>query len=452
MAKRQLKTLFSKGYNRPAPFKEVKVDEYQQECITTSENHVLVVAGAGSGKTTVITERVKYLLINGVQPQNIVAITFTNLAAEEMKERLRNVQGIGDTFIGTIHSFANRIMKNSGEKYKLLTSDVETEYFKVLIKKWCKFLTFDRFLEYQDLSALVEVGRASEKSLESFLSPSEGTELRLLTRPESAIEEDDDYPETIEKLCKRDNVITFDELIERAEAYFRSIGASVEHLLVDEFQDIGTHEYNFIKGLNAENNFFVGDDYQSIYGFKGGNVCFFLQCMEDENFTSYILNNNYRNATAILELADKVISQVGNKINKEINQMSAEKGKVEIYTKWQLKKIIFMLSQEGSYKDWFILTRTNKELFEIAQLCEEYAVPHVTFRREGLSLVDLRGKLNSNKVKILTVHTSKGLESKNVILYGNFPVQCPYYLKKDEERKVMYVGITRAKENLILLN
>ena len=79
-------------------------------------------------------------------------------------------------------------------------------------------------------------------------------------------------------------------------------------------------------------------------------------------------------------------------------------------------------------------------------------MPFTTFKREGMTLANLKKHMNSNRVKLLTVHVSKGLEAKNVILYGNFPVQCPNYRRDEEERKVMYVGITRAKENLVILN
>lgn len=447
-----LSGLFTRGYNRPAPLPKVQLDETQLGAVCLDNPRVLVIAGAGSGKTAVITERIKYLLDMGVQPQNIVAITFTNLAAEEMRERLRDTRGIGDAFIGTIHSFANRIMKFSGEVYKLYTDELDIQYHRELIQKYCKFLAFDRYLEYKDIQSQVEMGKVSEQTLNELLLPSESAELTLLHRTQRQIEADEntDYPESIETLCKRDNVITFNELLIKAKEYFHSIGASVEHLLVDEFQDVGSLEYQFIQGLNAQNSFFVGDDYQSIYGFKGGNVSLFLQLASDPDWEVYHLCNNYRNGSKILELADTVISQVTSKINKETVIKSDIEGSVDIYSKGKIETVLKQI--DGDYRDWFILTRTNKEIFEIADLCEELGIPYVTFKREGLTLAELRGNINSHKVKILTVHTSKGLESKNVILYGNFPVRCPTYMINEEERKVMYVGVTRAKENLLLLN
>ena len=88
----------------------------------------------------------------------------------------------------------------------------------------------------------------------------------------------------------------------------------------------------------------------------------------------------------------------------------------------------------------------------MTEKCASLGIPYITFKREGMSLLELKKKMKKNAVKILTVHTSKGLEADNVILYGNFPVSVPFYRVNKEERRVMYVGITRARNNLIILN
>lgn len=111
-----------------------------------------------------------------------------------------------------------------------------------------------------------------------------------------------------------------------------------------------------------------------------------------------------------------------------------------------------LLHTEKDFKDWFFLTRTNKELYDVMDMCINLGIPYTTFKREGMTLADLNKKKASKKLKILTVHTAKGLEIDNVILYGNFPLFLPYYRKNDDERKVMYVGITRAIKRLIILN
>ena len=109
-------------------------------------------------------------------------------------------------------------------------------------------------------------------------------------------------------------------------------------------------------------------------------------------------------------------------------------------------------SEMNDFKDWFFLTRTNKEIYDVINVCNDLGIPYTTFKREGMSLADVNKQMASRKLKILTVHTAKGLEIDNVILYGNFPVIQPLYIRNEDERKVMYVGITRAKNQIIILN
>lgn len=432
----------------------IELDPQQDLAVNTKSNKVLVVAGAGSGKTRVLTERVKHLLNEGVTPSNIVAITFTNMASEEMKERLANVDNIGDVFIGTIHSFANKVLKaSSKETYKILNTEIYNAFHKELIEKYCKFLTVTKFLRYQDRLEAYNLGRISKEEFHRTLKPSEYAELLFIQgnrKPTSTKA----YPKTIKDLCKERNVITFDDLLKLATDYFRNNNSEIEHLLIDEFQDIGMLEYKFFESLKANNVYYVGDDWQSLYGFKGGSVNIMLNLAKDKNYEVISINNNYRNSKEVLKLATTVINQVHNKIFKKVNIPSdRETGEVIFGSKYQFRDMAKrLLKDEENLKDWFVLVRTNKELMEIHDILNSLKIRNTPMRREGLSLVDLNNLMHYNSVKVMTVHTSKGLEAQNVILYGNFPVEVPRYRNNQEERKVMYVGITRAKENLILLN
>lgn len=740
-------SLFNGQFKKKLQLNEEKVilDEQQALAVYTSSPKALVVAGAGSGKTRVLTERVKHLLASGVEPSNIVAITFTNMASEEMKSRLSDVSSIGDCFIGTIHSFANKIMKVSSDKpYTILNTEVSNGFYKELIEKYCKFLTFDRFLKYMDLKNAYDLGQVSEEQVDNALNPSELAEYMLISgssAPNLAKLNSEDYPITIQDLCKQYNVINFNQLLKMATTYFKENNSEIEHLLIDEFQDIGNLEYNFFKSLKAKNVFYVGDDWQcqpkgssvlmkdgttkdisdievgdlvcgydkeigrfsksgryskvgyevyakrefdyegelitvtsangntsrytpnhktyvrinkdteynhilylmkdlfgkfrigvstlyskqdrgifglrqrmrdencndawilkcfktreealvweqamsfkfqipqvvfqgskvftedavnfiyshidnitlnserclkhfhrdirypliqlndnkhftrnalvdiqscnliedvmqvveyngvepggevkdrriystikelqyedihdfiycievekvhnyvsdniltcnSIYGFKGGNVNIMLNLANSGEFNVLPITTNYRNSKEVLDLASKIINQVNNKIHKKIIiPEDRTDGEVFIGTKKQLKDILeLVIAPDQNLKDWFILVRTNKDLLEVQDLLSDMRIRNTSFRREGLSLSDLNNLMNYNSVKVLTVHTSKGLEAKNVILYGNFPVNVPKYRNNQEERKVMYVGITRAKETLVLLN
>lgn len=426
----------------------MELDNIQKEVVTSNAPNIIVSAGAGSGKTRVLTERIKYLLESGVRPDSIVAITFTNKAADEMKQRLYDVPGIGDAFIGTIHSFANKIFKNSGTVYELLTSDKEILIIKELINKYGKFVTSDLYMNYIDMKKECELGVIDEGTISDAFAPSMLYELEILY----GNKDDEEYPENLYTVCSKRNIITFDQLLRECSAYFSSIDGKLDYLMVDELQDIGFLEYKFLMSLHADHNFFVGDDWQSIYKFKGGDVTIFLKLMEDPNWMSYHLKYNYRNGTNILDTAKVVINQADDIMDKEIVPIRKDPGSVEISTKYDLPKYLDKIKEDGNYSDWFILVRNNKDIVEISPVLDLHGIPHITFKQGGNSMESIDLKMALDCVKVLTVHSAKGLESKNVILYGNFPIRQKNYLKNSDERKVMYVGITRAKDNLIILN
>jgi DNA helicase-2/ATP-dependent DNA helicase PcrA len=421
---------------------KINLDTYQGEIVKSEADRILVVAGAGSGKTRVLIERINHLLEKGVEPHNIVAITFTNIAAEEIRERLQHVPVVGDMFIGTIHSFANRIYKSSGEKYTILTeTSRQLIYEEILSKPQHSGLTFKRWLGYMDLQKAVSLNLAPEEKLSEYLLPSE---LNILIR----------CPEMAKQIMKRDNIIDFEQLLKHSTAYFTSLGARVEHLLVDELQDIDTLEYAFIKCLNAQNYFLVGDDWQAIYGFKGGNVGIFYSLLRDDSYRKYYLENNYRNCREIVDLGLQIIADVPNITEKAINVCNVSSdGHICVYSKNKTAMLVSLLQRnKDSWRDWFILTRTNKEAYAIADLLDDNEIDYCFIKRAELTLEELRETMKSNQVKVMTVHSAKGLENKNVILYGNFPLKVPKYIRNYEERKVMYVGITRASEQLHIFN
>lgn len=229
------------------------LDKAQQEIVDSKEHKIIVGAGAGSGKTRVLIERVKKLLLDGVEPSNMVVITFTNMAAEELKERLIDVHGIGDCFVGTIHSFANKIFKNSNEVYKLYTEEIQDQFMTVLTNLYAKYITMDKYFIWKDTRRKIDLGILDESELQAVLLPSEIYEINVFMGDIK----NEEYPDTVPSLCKKHNVITFDELLKRTTEYFKSINGKVEYLFVDEFQDIGPLEKKFFVSLNADNYFYV---------------------------------------------------------------------------------------------------------------------------------------------------------------------------------------------------
>lgn len=129
--------------------------------------------------------------------------------------------------------------------------------------------------------------------------------------------------------------------------------------------------------------------------------------------------------------------------------MSGKEGSVIIDSKFKIDQYLKRLD---NYKDWFILVRTNKDIAKLEILLNALNIPYISFKKGEMTLEEMRKCMAENKVKLLTIHTSKGLESKNVLLYGNFPIKQKPYLRNNDEIKVQYVGMTRSMENLIILN
>lgn len=329
------------------------LDKEQKAAVETKKRNVLVAAAAGSGKTRVITERLKFLLNSGIDASKIFAITYTNAAAQEMRERVGN----SEVFIGTIHSLANRI---------LLLSGVDTT---------------------------------------PFLN-------------------DEEFDHLFEAI--KDNNVEIPE---------------VDHLLIDEFQDICENEYEFtMETLKPRNFFVVGDSRQAIYSFKGANYKYFMDLINNPFVQVYELNNNYRCGEEIISYAQIFLDNMYDIYDTPVYCKSGIEGEVE-RTPFSLDTILEYL-KEGEYKDWFILCRKNSEIEEISYFLEKQKIPYTSFKKSELSLEELNEKVEANVVKVLTVHSAKGLESKNVIVIGlrNF---------NQEEKRVCYVAATRAKERLI---
>lgn len=333
----------------------MKLDEYQEEIVKSTAPHIVVVSGAGSGKTRVLTERVKWLLEQGEDPKKIVAITFTNFAADEMKERLGSI--CNEVFIGTTHSYANRL---------LIKNNIDTSAF------------------------------IQEENFDNFFK---------------AIEE---HPWVIE---------------------------DVDYLLVDEFQDVNTDQVNFFKMINAHNTFVVGDDQQCIFAFSGSNPNFFIDAVSDPNNKVYYLKNNYRTPRNIVKFAMSFLRPIEKRVKKTIACQVEDGILEEIHN--DLPKIIREIELNKEYGKWFVLTRTNTQITRIMNILKAKGIPCDTFRKGEAGYEDIQQRMKENTVKILTVHSAKGLENDYVAVYG-------LALGKDkDERFVAYVAATRAKKRLI---
>ena len=289
------------------------LNEKQREAVTVEGGPVLVIAGAGSGKTRVLTHRVAYLIgVKGVPPHRIFVATFTNKAADEMKERIRNLIGsdIRDLWIGTFHSLCARILRQEIERL-----GTYTRYFTILDREDQKKILKE---------VLGEIGEESSK-LESLAES--------ISRYKTGLYEAEDqyflslYKHYSRKLLEY-NALDFDDLLLLPLRIFKEFPEVLEyystkfqHVLVDEYQDTNHLQYLLIKALSHihRNVFVVGDEDQSIYSFRGADIQNILNFEKDFPDCKIIkLEQNYRSTQKILHAASTVIKNNRYRIGKTL--------------------------------------------------------------------------------------------------------------------------------------
>ena len=238
----------------------------------------------------------------------------------------------------------------------------------------------------------------------------------------------------------------FDKLFSRIKKHPDCI-KEVEYLLLDEGQDSTAQQFEFaLKTINPKNWMIFSDHRQSVYRFAGATPEYILSLMESPEVTTYELTENYRNAPEILQYAKNGIRTLGRDYEDYSVPMRATHGRVidVPYSGEGIATTIERYVSRGDcdYKDWFILTRTNAELDAIMQVLKRHKIPADTFKRAQLDNKGLKEKMRENTVKVLTIHTAKGLEADNVVVIGarNRDV---------EEKCVSYVAATRARNLLV---
>ncbi len=237
----------------------------------------------------------------------------------------------------------------------------------------------------------------------------------------------------------------FDELFNLLEANQYCV-KPIEHLLLDEAQDTDTLQWKTIFDILKPKCWtIVGDTRQSIYGFRGAEPENFKIIAQNPQVKVYNLLYNHRNGNNILNFAKRIINKSNNDLTDNSIALATLKGKV-IECEYDENYIIESIyGSQYDYKDWFVLTRTNAELEKIKIALEKAHIPCDTFKRADLSHKELNKRLEQNTVKVITIHASKGLEAKAVVVIGS-------RFWSDEEKRVNYVAATRAKELLIWTN
>ena len=335
----------------------------QEKIIKTNMPNVVVLSSAASGKSTVIVERIRWLLSQGIPPEEIVAITFTNNAASVMFERLGNPEGL---FIGTVHSYCNYLLRGGAI----------------------------------DTSNIIQQER-------------------------------------------------FDDLFEEIKANPQCI-KHISDLIVDEAQDSTEQQFEFFELLNPDCFMYVGDIKQSIYGFNGACPNYLINLAARPDVTTYSMRQNFRNASDILRFAKKFLYRLGPdydddsipmRVPENRNYMHVLEGE---YTMNDAVESLKFYKEKFNTKwgDWFVLCRTNKDIEDFTYLFTKQGIPNDTFKQADLTNSQIKEKIKEDTVKILTVHSAKGLEVSNVLSYN-------IRAYNDEEARLCYVSATRAKDFLL---
>ena len=311
-----------------------ELNDVQRQAVTTTEGPVLVVAGPGSGKTRVLTYRIAYLIEQGVAPWEILALTFTNKAAREMKARIEKVVGprASRIWAGTFHSLFARILRVEAEHigYPSNFTIYDTDDSKSLINQLIKELHLDKTV-YSTNSVRARISSAKSNLITPKLY-AENKELQAQDNMAKMPMLHRIYTAYVAR-CKAAGAMDFDDLLFRLYELFQSQPAVLnkyrerfKYLLVDEFQDTNTLQYAIIKKLvrypeSPRNICVVGDDAQSIYAFRGAtiqNILDYEQDFKDNNIQIFKLEQNYRSTESIVAAANAVISNNSRQIQKKI--------------------------------------------------------------------------------------------------------------------------------------
>ena len=305
------------------------LNEAQRAAVIHTKGPVMVIAGAGSGKTRVLTYRIAYLLQKGADPFNILALTFTNKAAKEMKERITKLVG-GDArnvWMGTFHSIFARVLRVDGHLlgYPSNFTIYDTDDSKSLIKGILKEMDLDT--KVYDPNHILHRISSSKSNLLSAEEYASNTEIQVQDKAAGKPLISEIFLKYKNKL-KRNSAMDFDDLLYNMNILLRDFPdvlyryqQKFRYILVDEYQDTNYAQYLIIKKLAArdENICVVGDDAQSIYAFRGANIQNILNFQRDYSDTKvFKLEQNYRSTQNIVNAANSIISKNKDQIFKEV--------------------------------------------------------------------------------------------------------------------------------------
>jgi len=387
---------------------KMKLNEMQKKAVYTKERFLFLLAGAGSGKTRVLVERIKYLINQGVEEDDILALTFTRKAAQEMQQRI----GREAVRVHTFHQFCLQELKKE-KTYSFDIFNPETDH------------------PFTELDLLL-ITRYKNQGLKG-------------RKPR--------HYDMYQNYLKKNKLKDFDDLLDDYHSHACCKRIQLKYIFVDEFQDTNPLQYRVLKSIIQENVsvFCVGDPDQSIYGFRGSDVKIINQYIYDYQASIYQLTVNYRSSPTIIRHANQLIEYNQERYKKTLTPIKESETKIIHLTHQNEKeeaeaiytRVKTYIKQGVSPSEIAILYRQNDRHFHLKQ----------HFEIHGFGLLSNVEK--GTAVHFLTIHQAKGLEFEIVFIIGleasQFPVS--HTLTKrllEEERRLMFVAMTRAKQDLIM--
>jgi len=358
------------------------LNESQKAAVVHKEGPMIIIAGAGSGKTRVLTYRIAHLMNQGVDSFNILSLTFTNKAAREMKNRIADVVGASEAknlWMGTFHSVFARILRSEGthlgypSNFTIYDTQDAVRLLSSIIKEMQ--LDKDKYKPKQVLSRISSF-KNSLITVKAYYNDKELIEAdKMAQRPKMG----EIYHKYVER-CFKAGAMDFDDLLLRTNELltrFPEVLAKYqdrfEYILVDEYQDTNHSQYLIVRALadRFQNICVVGDDSQSIYAFRGANIQNILNFQRDyDNVQIFKLEQNYRSSNNIVQAANSVIEKNKTKLDKEVWTENSEGPKVKVmrtYTEGEEGRFIAdsifdnMMNLQLKSSDFAILYRTNAQ-------------------------------------------------------------------------------------------
>lgn len=369
----------------------------QRKAVEHLSGPTMVIAGAGSGKTRVLTFRIAHLLNNGVQPFNVLALTFTNKAAREMKERIGKI--VGETtakslWMGTFHSVFAKILRVEAEKIGFPSNFTiyDSDDSRRLIKEIIKSLNLDDKVYKPNL-----VHNRISAAKNNLISPAAYKNNLVITKEDAQSKKPEigRIYEIYDQRCFKAGAMDFDDLLFKTNILLRDFPEVLhkyqnrfQYIMVDEYQDTNFSQYIIVKALAAkfENICVVGDDAQSIYSFRGANIQNILNFKKDYPDTkTFKLEQNYRSTQNIVKAANSIIDKNVEQLKKNVWTANDEGHKIKLFRALteneeglNIARTIFDVSnqEQRDFSDFTILYRTNAQSRAMEDALRKINIPY----------------------------------------------------------------------------